>query len=266
MSISGSSTDRYQTNPLTSSVWMNEFTEYVTTTDGASDLFDVVGTGIEFAKRFSAKIRTLEIASKVQGLAGTVGSGLVFPDIISNINDLKNRSIELKNIVKLAFRGDIDPRCISRAFRKVFVKGLVLAGNVADAANFLHESQIIDLGRKLPIAGAVFNGAFMGADSIDVVLRVKKIQRNIWKSQIERNSDQKQIFKLKNHLNGLKILQDFSSIAMGGFGLAALFFGVTLTGMGAFAVGLGLPTAYLSLNITNHFFGRYIKYRIKNDD
>lgn len=230
----------------------NEVSDYATTTDGASDLCDLVAMGIEFGKKFSSKIRRLESLAKLQIVAGITGSALVFPDIIGNVNDLRNK------VVKPLRRRSLPT---FKELRKIVAKSMILAGNAGEAAIFLHEMQIVKLGKRLVLSSFAMNAGFAAADTIDLLHRLGKIKKSFFRPHHRVPRKEKQIIQLKSCRNSLKILQDLSSISMGGVGLATLFCGASFTGFG---VTFGLPAAYLGLNIVNHFFGKYIKFKVDN--
>lgn len=222
---------------------LNYLAKYVTTTDGAADMFGVVETGLEFVKKVPLKLKQMEFANKVQKAANVAGNALVFSDVISDVNNLRSRYSFEKG---------------TSTIKEFFLDVLYLIGDVAKASLFVNE--IADLGRKASGVNGIYNGSYLLINSMEAKDKFKEIKQN--KKIIERSNSQleKNYLSHKNNLKSLKIGQKVSSIALSIFGLGSLFFGFSITGAGLIpAIVLTFSTSYLILHITNYFYGKVIK-------
>ncbi|HSW87326.1 MAG TPA: hypothetical protein VLG49_07515 [Rhabdochlamydiaceae bacterium] len=228
--------------------WFDYITKYVTTTDGAGDLFGVVETGLEYLKKLPLKLKRIEHIDRVQNVANVAGSSLVFSDIISGINKVR----------KLAFEQT------PKAMKAFFIDGFYLIGDIAKGAGFMHENKLVNLGKTAPVANGVYNVGYLFANSLGVVEKRKGIKENKIVMAHSRSELEKNYLSQKNNLKMLKIVQKISSIALSIIGLGALFVGYNLTGAGAIpSVVLTFSTVYLILHITNYFYGKIITDRLK---
>jgi hypothetical protein len=244
--------------------WLEHLTKYVTTTDGAADLFGVVETGMEYLKKWPLKLKQRDLANKVQNVANVAGNALVFPDIISDGNHVRKSMLSLKKIHADEKKSPDHAGKIHQGVKKFFVNALYLFGDVARAAGFMHENALINLGKGLTAANGVYNGSYLVVNTIEAVEKVKGIKQNKKRIANSHSEHEKSYLSQKNKLKMLKTVQKTASIGLSLIGLASLAFSFSLSGSGVIpGIVLILSTSYLALNINNYFFGIVIKDNYK---
>ncbi len=227
------------------SALMDEGAQYLTTAEGAQDLFRVFGTATSLIKAIPDHPFPRALVNRVDQAMSTMSSGFSVPGLFVSARKLVNGVLDVLGAHSVAAADPHRAHRIVQAYKEVGVKGLVVANDASHALIYMHGAKVWNLGQEMPGIETVFNGTAAALDGSEVFDETYALRQG-WRDTTPLGNE-------KRTLSCLKIAKDVASIAYCVLALAVAGTTVLVAGFTAAQVSLGLGTAWLTLKLYCYF-------------
>lgn len=227
---------------------------YPASPQGIRDCFRI----IEYAASFFASFPGLNHDSrtyldKISKVMDTAGIGLSIPRTITDMFNLNNSIRQYRRIRSTVFRDSMQRKVSIHAQKKIFLSGLSLTNTLSQASLFIHQVDLISLGKYIPLADGIYNVTSIVSDGIELVEESFKLQQ--YNSTI--GGVQTAFLREKKTLSYMKIIKATSSIAGSVLAIVAIFF-VAFQMPFVATIILVFDIAWLTMKITGNLYEKIL--------
>lgn len=241
--------------------YLDYFAEWIKTSDGAADFFDVLNHGSQYLEKMSLSEGASQVVKNVGSSASLAWMMLVWPDFFADINSLRHSFTDLYTTFHLPTSEQGRTERIQNVAVHALKKGLSLINTTSDAAGVLYTLKWVSGGPGAPFFNILWNLSSLISDSWD--LFVQTGMRAEYELRIQGGhytQQQNQILQNYSAITFIKIIQDISSVAAAALVLVCIFFASLVEGLVFIPpLLLGLSTVYLGTSIILYFYKRIVE-------
>lgn len=206
-------------------------------------LFDVVKATSSTAGHIRDNLPLSDVETQLATTVKKTAGVVVFPQLVSKVIDLSTDINDLSSGKE-------------KSLQPLLMDGLDFVANGCDCIAAAHDFGLLNVGRSLPVIGAIPDAITVVTDGVGFVKQIGKIGANHKKMEKARSSKQKNHYEAKTIQAVIRTAKKITSVAIAVFCLLSLFFASLST------FGMGLVAAsvfYLVLTITDYFYSRSIE-------
>jgi hypothetical protein len=228
---------------------------HLLTTSGCRDFYRVFGYTLTFLKYLPFSSERKEFFDKFGSLAGKFNVALSIPKTVADVNFLKQ---SLRHLTQVRNHPPVHPerrKIIAQAYKNCIYDGMNVTNSIVEDLMFLHDIDLIKLGKSYPAAEGIYYFTCLVPDSIELITKVYELKH--YKAATPTTDVERTVLKDKIKLAWLTIAKDLPAITCAVIGIAALFF-VSLQVPVVAAVSMGLSILWLTFKLVSTFYEKTI--------